>query len=86
MQVESLIKLLTETLKFYANEANYSNNNVQVDRGHQARHILKLVEDNQQTIQSFEKLFDEFQENIGNKTSPEEIIKMVNELTSQNGR
>ena len=38
MQTESMIELLKQTLKFYAEEKNYSRGIVEKDGGHQARH------------------------------------------------
>jgi hypothetical protein len=79
MQVESLIKLLTETLKFYAEESNYSER-IHQDGGFQARHTLKLIQDNEKSMQSFEKLYEEFQEKVDSKTSADDVLKMINEL------
>lgn len=83
MQIESLIKLLTETLKFYAEEANYKNDQIIKDAGFQARHALKIVSDNEATLNNYEKLFEEFQEKADETITPEELVKMIGNLKNE---
>lgn len=80
MQVESLIKLLSETLKFYANEDNYKKNIIEKDGGHQARHTLKLVNENEEVMKSYDNLFEEFENKANEATSTEELMKMIDDL------
>jgi len=80
MQTESLIKLLAETLKFYANETNYKNDQIIKDGGVQARHILKLVDENKNTMNTYEKLFEEFVEESNKESSSEEIMNLVKKM------
>lgn len=80
MQTESLIKLLTETLKFYAEEANYVNDQVKKDNGVQARHVLKLVENNEKTLNSYDKMFDEFIKETKKETTEEDIVNFLKRM------
>lgn len=80
MEEENLVKLLTEALKFYAEPANYVNNQIEKDGGHQARHILKMVSDNQATIEKYEKIFDEFVKSEEEEITPEQIHDFIKEL------
>lgn len=80
MEQESLIKLLTEALKFYAEPANYSNNQINLDKGHQARFIIEMAENNRKTIATYEKEFDELQEKQEDETTPEELLEKIIEI------
>jgi hypothetical protein len=83
MQVESLIKLLSEALKFYAEEANYKNDQIIKDSGFQARHALKIVSDNETTLNNYEKLFDEFQTKAEEAITPDDLIKLIGVLKNE---
>jgi hypothetical protein len=83
MQTESLIKLLSETLKFYAEKANYDNDHIKKDEGFQARHVLKIVSDNEATINSYEKLFEEFEKKTNEAITPDELVKMIGNLKNE---
>lgn len=84
MQTESLIKLLTETLKFYAEKANYDNDQIKKDEGFQARHVLKIVSDNEATINSYEKLFEEFENKTNESITPDELLKLIGNIKNNN--
>jgi hypothetical protein len=90
MDKDNLIKLLGETLKFYADQANYVNDQINKDQGHQARFILDLVAKNEQTITTYEKEFEEAQKVIEESISPEDAINQLKNfaelINKQNGR
>lgn len=80
MQNENLIELLREALKFYADENNYARGIVEKDGGHQARHVLGLIKNNEGKLQSYEAMFDEFENKASEASSAEDIIKMIEDL------
>lgn len=82
MQTESMIELLKQTLKFYAEEKNYSRGIVEKDGGHQARHILDLIHDNENKIKSYETMFDEFEQKTieNDNLNVDDFIKLIDEL------
>lgn len=87
MQVESLIKILSETLKFYSDENNYNKGLIEKDGGHQARHTLKLVKENEEEMKSYENFFEEFENKANELTSEDDLIKMIENLKDlNNGR
>lgn len=77
MDKDNLIKLLGETLKFYADQANYVNDQINKDQGHQARFILDLVVKNEEIITSYEKEFEEAQRVIVESISPDDAINQL---------
>ena len=83
MQEENLIALLRETMKFYAEPANYVNGQIEKDAGHLARFALDQVKKVEDTMNKLEQQFDELQNKVDQKT-PEDIQKIVNDLI--NGR
>lgn len=83
MQNESLIKLLSETLKFYADEANYKNGMIAKDEGFQAKYILKLVKENEDLMQKYENLFEEFEQKAEDSTTTDDIIKLIEQLKKE---
>lgn len=82
MDNEGLVKLLFEALKFYAEQANYDNNQIIKDRGHQARFVIDLVNKNNETLKSMEKQFDEFNKQIEENFSETDALNIINELTN----
>jgi hypothetical protein len=80
MQDENLIELLKEALKFYANEKNYEKGIVEKDGGHQARHILGLIQKNEEKLQTYETMFDEFENKASEASSAEDLMKMIEDL------
>lgn len=80
MQVESLIRVLSETLKFYSDENNYKKGIVEKDAGHQARHTLKLIKENEEVMKSYEHLFEEFENKTDGETSAEDFVKIIESL------
>lgn len=82
MQSENLIALLNETLKFYADPANHSNDQIKKDGGHMARFALEQVKKLDDATNKLEKQFDEFQEQVTEKT-PDEIQNLLNDLINQ---
>ena len=80
MQVENLIEILKETLKFYADEKNYEKGIVEKDGGHQARHVLGLIQGSEDKIQAYEKMFEDFENKASETTSADELMKMIDEL------
>jgi hypothetical protein len=81
MQSENVIALLNETLKFYANPANYGNDQIKNDGGHMARFAVEQVMKLEEATNKMEIAFDELQDQVNDKT-PDEIQKIVNDLTN----
>lgn len=79
MQEESLIKLLSETLKFYADKANYSNNQINLDGGHMARFAIEQVKQLDEKMNKLQSDFEKLQDQINDQT-PEEIQKAIENL------
>jgi hypothetical protein len=80
MQEENLIELLSEALKFYADEKNYEKGIVEKDGGHQARHILSLIQKSEEKLQKYEAMFDEFEQKASEAASAEDLMKMIEDL------
>jgi hypothetical protein len=80
MQDENLIELLKEALKFYANEKNYEKGIVEKDGGHQARYILGLIQKNEEKLQTYENMFEEFENKASEASSAEDLMKMIDDL------
>ncbi len=77
---ENLIKLLSEALKFYAEEANYVNDQMNKDRGYQARFVLNLVKMNEEQMKSLEQQYIELKENSEKTATAEDLVKMIDEM------
>lgn len=77
---ENLIKLLSEALKFYANDTNYENGQIEKDKGHQAKFILNLVQENENQIKNYEKEYDEIKKASEKETTAEDLMKMIEEM------
>lgn len=77
MEEQNIINLLTEALKFYAEPANYLNDQINKDGGHHAKFIIELVEKNKKTIATYEKEFEELQEKNEDEVSPEELLEKI---------
>lgn len=80
MQIENLIEILKETLKFYANEKNYERGIVDKDGGHQARHVLGLIQGSEDKMQVYEKMFEDFENKATETASSEDLLKMIEEI------
>lgn len=76
---ENLIKLLSEALKFYAEDANYVNGQIEKDKGHQAKFILNLVKQNEDQMNKIEKEYEDIQSKID---PTDEIKEMINLITN----
>jgi len=92
MDKDGTIKLLMESLKFYAESANYFNDQINKDQGYQARFILDLINKNEESILSYEKQFEQslinYEKELGENITEEGVayIKIVNNLIEkQNG-
>lgn len=79
MQEESLIKLLSETLKFYGDTANYSNNQIKLDGGHMARFALEQVRQLDEKMNKLQSDFESLQNQITDQT-PEEIQRTIENI------
>ena len=77
---ENLIKLLSEALKFYAEDANYVNGQIEKDKGHQAKFILNLVKQNDDQMKNYEKEYDEIKKATEKETTAEDLMKMIEEM------
>lgn len=81
MENEGSIKLIAETLKFYANEENYSNNQINLDKGHLARHSLDLINRIEQSLNEAKEAFDEYEKSIDDNSTQEDALKLLKEIT-----
>jgi len=81
MEAENVLSRLTETLKFYAEEANYVNDQINKDRGFQARFALEQVKQIQAAMDKFEKSYDDYVRETQKASSPEEIKKLIDDIS-----
>jgi phage shock protein A len=79
MQEESLIRLLSETLKFYAEPAVYKNNQINLDGGYLARFALEQVKRVDEKMDKLQTAYDELKDEISEKT-PDEIQKIIQQF------
>ena len=80
MQNENLVDLLKESLKFYADENNYTKGIVEKDGGHQARHVLNLIRHSEEKMQTYEAMFEELENKASEVSSADDLAKIIEEL------
>lgn len=73
------IELLKRCLEFYANAANYDNDQIKLDRGEIARHTLKTVAIVEKSEEEMIKQYAAMEQNL----SPEDLLKQVKEISEQ---
>jgi len=81
MEIENVLARLTETLKFYADEANYDNDQMKKDRGFQARFAIEQVKQIEATMNKFESSYEEYLKQTQEAGSPEEIKKLIDDIS-----
>ena len=79
MQERNIIERLKETLKFYAEPANYRNNQITLDDGHQARFALDQVKSLTDQLDKFQSDYEIYQNKI-NEGTADEIQKAIDDL------
>jgi hypothetical protein len=83
------IELLKQALLFYANEENYlfyKNRDapVAIDNGHQARFVLKTINELDKINKKIESDYDEIINNVEKEETPENIINIINKIKEIN--